>query len=59
MMSITTAAGLGEERLAAAQQTAVPDRAADDASQDVTATLVGRQDAVGDEERHRPASGRR
>ena len=46
--------GLGQERLAPPEQPAVPDRAAEDLAQDVAAALVRGQDAVGDEERHRP-----
>ena len=41
-----------QERLTAAEQASVPDRAADDPAQDVAAALVRGQDAVGDEERH-------
>ena len=37
-----------------AEQPAVANGAAQDAPQDVAAPLVGRADAVGDEERHRP-----
>ncbi len=40
---------LGHERLTTAQQTPVPDRAPQDASKDVTATLVGRANVVGDQ----------
>ena len=39
--------GLGQERLVAAEQPAVADRAPEDPAQHVAATLVGRQDAVG------------
>ena len=53
MTSMTTAAGLGHERLAPAEQPAVPDRAAEELAQDVAAPLVRGQDVVADEERHR------
>jgi hypothetical protein len=46
---------LGHERLAAAEKTAVPDGASQDPTEDVAATLVRRQHAVPDEERHGPA----
>ena len=45
---------LGQERLAPPEQPAVADGAAKDPAEDVAAALVRRQDAVGDEERHRP-----
>ena len=43
--------GLGQERLAPAEQPAVADRAAEDPAQDVAAALVRGQHVVGDEER--------
>ena len=46
--------GLGHERLAAAEQTAVADRAPEQLAQDVAAALVRRQHVVRDEERHGP-----
>ena len=46
--------GLHEERLAAAQESPMPDRATHDAPQDVAPTLVGWQHAIGDEERDGP-----
>ena len=44
---------LGHERLAAAEEAAVPDGAPEDPAQDVAAALVGGQHVVGDQERHR------
>ena len=44
---------VAQERLAPAEQPAVPDGPAEDPAQHVAATLVGRQDVVGDEERDR------
>ena len=43
--------GLAEERLVAAEEPAVADRAAHDPAQDIAAALVRREHAVGDEER--------
>ena len=55
MTSMTVLDRLRQERLAAAQQAAVAHRPPDDPAQDVAAPLVRGQDAVGDEERDRPA----
>ena len=45
---------LGEERLRPPEQPAVADGSADDPAEDVAATFVRGQDAVGDQERDRP-----
>ena len=45
--------GLGHERLAPAEQAAVPDRAPEQLAQDVAAALVRGQHVIGDQERHR------
>ena len=47
-------AGLGQERLVAAEQAAVAHRATEDPTQDVAAALVRWQHVVGDEEDHGP-----
>ena len=54
MISTTTVGERREERLAAAEEPAVADRAADDPAEHVAAPLVRRQHAVGDEERDGP-----
>ena len=54
MTSMTHLGRLGHERLAPAEEPAVADRASQDAAQHIAAALVGRQDVVGDEERHGP-----
>ena len=50
MVSMTTAGSSARNGSRPSQQAAVPDRATHDAPQDIAATLVGRQHAVGDEE---------